>query len=232
MLATWRSQPCICPDLLLPSLEEVPTFNTPVSLEKLDSTEKAEPQSSSCTWGGPGWARGCARVANSCRALPQACWWTGARFTAAPSTPARRACLWLPCASRSWDPVKRDCASITLQPKDRQRVLVGKLYKTYLKTFSKWTSGGMSIRFTWKWNQYDRCPRKGRHPAGWEAGGRGRGEGTQGEMGDYPLSPLLNLHFKGNVHETTTNLLFFPPLLSFPFCLFLKPKQKQPSTLL
>lgn len=66
--------------------------------------------------------------------------------------------------------------------------------------------------------------------AGRRADGGG-GRGTQGEMGDYPLSPLLNLHFKGNVHETTTNLLFFP-LLSFPFCLFLKPKQKQPSTLL
>lgn len=71
MLATWQSQPCICPDVfLLPSLEEMPTFNTPVSLEKPDSTERAEPQRSSRTWGGPGWARDCARVANSCACSP------------------------------------------------------------------------------------------------------------------------------------------------------------------
>lgn len=35
------------------------------------------------------------------------------------------------------------------------------------------------------------------------------GGGGTGRYRGYRLSPLLKLHFKGNVHENTTNILFF-----------------------
>lgn len=45
-------------------------------------------------------------------------------------------------------------------------------------------------------------------------------DGGQGRYRGYPLYPHFNLHFKGNVHVSTTNILFFFfSFLSFSFLL-------------
>lgn len=143
--------------------------------------------------GEPGWGMVCVPLLMDAHAFSQVCWWTTVRYTAEPSTPAQLAWQWPLCALLLWDHVKTGCASATMQVKQRQRVTVGKLYKTYLKTFLKWTLGKMSKKFVWKWSQYDLLSYSISRPTGW--GGKG-GQEAQGSM-PYPLS---NLHFKGNVY--------------------------------
>lgn len=111
---------CCTPHLsLLPGLGRIPSFNTLFSLEKRDKTKKTKKLRSFWVWGVPGW-EGCVSTLLTLHAFSQGFWWTTVRYTAEPSTPARLVCLWPQCASRLWDRVKRDCASIIMQAKQRQ----------------------------------------------------------------------------------------------------------------